>query len=313
VNGDDYVSKFNIEEKPHMKRILASLVAVVLIAAGISAFFAPMLKNTAGGKSVDAGASEEFKIIKEGSKELACYASILYLDGYEYSPESWVDYSRNGLSQYEYESIKGEKLGVVTLDLKGKSYKGTPPNFSSTYDEGAEIFMIKNMKKERAVLVVNLGNPMIFYRTRKFISDEKTPINLSLKQVFNMLSDAPNVTSIELRSEEDGAFLGTFEDKKLIELINKELPEIKLLQRTELGLDPYREGKRVPVNLMLSDGAALHMQVFPEIKCAYVFGGFIRVSEEFSRRIQEVSTQGKQAPNISGLLSFKEDGVAYLK
>lgn len=297
------MGKFNTESKVFRARILGAGVAILFVAAGISAFFMPRLKNT----------SEEFKIIKEGSKETACYASILYLDGYEYSPESWIDYSRNGLSQVEYESLKGEKLGVVTLDLKGKSYTGTPPSFSSTHDEGTEVFTIKNMKKERAVLVVNVGNPMIFYRTRKFIPDEKTPINLTMAQVFNMISDMPKVASIELRSEENGSWLESFDDKQLIELINKELPEKQLLQRTGFGQDPYRDGKRVPINLMFSDGAALHMQVFPEIKCAYVFGGFVRISEEVSKRIQEISKQNNQHPNISRLIPYEESTIKFLK
>jgi hypothetical protein len=307
------VGKFNIESKLYRARILVAFVAILFVAAGISALLMPKLKNTSVGKTLNGGASEEFKIIKEGSKEVACYASILYLDGYEYSPESWLDYSRNGLSQVEYESLKGEKLGVVTLDLKGKSYTGIPPSFSSTHDEGTEVFTIKNMKKERAVLVVNVGYPMIFYRTRKFIPDEKTTINLTMAQVFNMITDMPKVASIELRSEENGAWLESFDDKQLLELINKELPEKHLLQRTELGQDPYREGKRVPINLMFSDGAALHMQAFPEIKCAYVFGGFVRLSEEFSKRIQEISKQNNQHPSISRLIPYEESNIKFLK
>jgi hypothetical protein len=307
------VGKFNTESKLYRARILAACVAILFVAAGISAFLMPRLKNTSVVKTVNAGVSEEFKIIKEGSKELACYASILYLDGYEYSPESWLDYSRNGLSQLEYESLKGEKLGVVTLDLKGKSYTGAPPSFSSTHDEGTEVYLLKNMKKERAVLVVNVGNPMIFYRTRKFIPDEKTPINLTMAQVFNMITDMPKVASIELRSEENGSWLESFDDKQLIELINKELPQKQLLQRTEFGQDPYRDGKRVPINLMFSDGAALHMQAFPEIKCAYVFGGFVRLSEEFSKRIQEISKQNNQHPSISRLIPYEESNIKFLK
>jgi hypothetical protein len=39
-------------------------------------------------------------------------------------------------------------------------------------------------------------------------------------------------------------------------------------------------GNRIPINLIFSDGAALHLQVLPEAKSAFVFGAFVRLSEE---------------------------------
>lgn len=290
-----------------MKRLVPALAAL-LIVAGISAVLLSRLQN-----AVDDGTSEEFRIIRNSSHGSASYAVVLYLDGYEYSPLEWLEYSRNNISKADYESLKGEKLGLVTLDLKGKTYTGIPPSFSSTYDVGTEIYTHKNMKKERAVLVVSHGNPAIFYRTRKVVLDEKKPINLTVGQVFNMMSDSPKVSSLELRSEEDNSWLGTFEKEHLIALINKELPAQQLLQCSELGQDPYSGGKRVPINLMFSDGAALHMQFFPETKCIYALGGFVRLSEELSSEIQEISKQDDQYPNISGLLPYSENGISYLK
>jgi hypothetical protein len=286
-------------------RLAPAFAALLIVASAVVYSNLPI--------SVGSGASDEFKIISKNSSESACYASILYLDGYEYSPSGWLNYSRDSMDKVDYENIKGEKVGEVTLDLKGKSYTGIPPSFSSTYDVGTEVYTVKNMKKESAVLVVSGDNQSIFYRSRKVVLDEKKQINLTLGEVFNMVSDTQKVSSIELRSEEDASWLGTFEKEKLIALINKELPAQQLLQRTELGQDPYREGKRVPINLVFSDGTALHVQFFPEDKCASVFGGFVRLSEELSAEIQEISKQGNQYPNVSSLLPYKESDISYLK
>ena len=92
--------------------------------------------------------SDDFEIIGKTSLETACYISVVYMDGYANSPIEWLKYSR---SAPESELIKGDKLGEVTLDLKGFVYTCTPPNFSSTHNVGTEIYAIKEMKKERAL------------------------------------------------------------------------------------------------------------------------------------------------------------------
>ena len=291
-----------------MLKRLAPALAVLLIVAGISAAVLLRLQ-----KAPESDSSEEFKIISKSSSESACYASILYLDGYEYSPSDWLNYSRFEIGKADYEELIDKKLGEVTLDLKGKTYTGIPPSFSSTLDVGTDIFTLKNLKKEKGVLVVSGGNPLIFYPSRKVVPDEKKSINLTLKQVFNMISDVPEVSSLELRSEKDGSWLGNFEKEELIALINKELPSQQLLQRSELGQDPYSTGNRIPINLVYPDGAALHMQFFPDNKCAYVFGGFVMLSGELSAEIQKISKQGNQHPNISSLLPYSESGISYLK
>lgn len=297
-----------VRRENRMLKILAPALAALLIVAAISAAVLLRLQKAPG-----SDVSEEFKIISKSSNESACYASILYLDGYEYSPSDWLNYSRFEIGKADYEELIDKKLGEVTLDLKGKTYIGIPPSFSSTYDVGAEIFTLKNFKKEKGVLVVLGGNPLIFYPSRKVVLDEKKSINLTLKQVFNMISDVPEVSSLELRSENDGSWLGHFENEQLITLINQELPSQKLLQRPELGQDPYSTGNRVPMNLVYPDGAVLHMQFFPDNKCAYVFGGFVLLSEELSSEILEISKQVNQYPNISSLLPYSESGISYLK
>lgn len=297
-----------VREKNKMMKRLAPALAVLLIVAGISAAVLLRLQKSPG-----ISISEEFKIINKNSSESACYASILYLDGYEYSPSEWLNYSRFEIGKTDYEELIDKKLGEVTLDLKGKTYTGTPPSFSSTYDIGTEIFTLKNLKKERGVLVVSDGNPLIFYPSRKVVLDEKKSINLTLKQVFNMISDVPEISSLELRSEKDGSWLGNFENKQLIALINQDLSSQQLLQRSELGQDPYSTGKRVPINLVYPDGATLHIQFFPDNKCAYVFGGFVMLSEGLSAVIQAISSQYNQYPNISSLLPYAESNISYLK
>ena len=75
------------------------------------------------------------------------------MDGYSYESSSWTSYSRNENLENK-EAIRGVKIGEVTLDLKGKTYEGTPPDFSSTYGLGTEVYEIKGVKRENAILMV---------------------------------------------------------------------------------------------------------------------------------------------------------------
>lgn len=304
-----------------MKRPAAAIAALLVVACISTIAIYSLQKdkgNTTNSAIANKGsgeiAADDFKITsKDSSKGAnACYAAIVYLDGYAYGPISWLNYSRTDYSKTEYEKLKGEKLGTVTLDLKGKTYVGTPPSYSSTLDVGAEIYTVKNMKKERAVLVVQSGFASIYYRESKAVRDLKTPINLTLAQVFNMMSDSPKVSAVELRSEEDASWMGRSEDKKLLELINKELPKLSLLQAHQFEKNPYESGNRIPINLIFSDGAALHMQVLPEAKSASVFGAFVKLSEELSSAVKELPKQVPQYPAISKLLSYTENQVSYL-
>jgi hypothetical protein len=127
-----------------------------------------------------------------------------------------------------------------------------------------------------------------------------------------MISDSPEISSVELRSEEDGSWMGASEEKELLELINKEMPKLTLLQASEMGKNPYDQGKRIPINLIFSDGSALHMQVIPEAKSASVFGGFVRLSEELTSVVQRLPKLVKQYPTIASLLPFTDNQVAYL-
>lgn len=280
--------------------VFAGLILIVCIGTGVLPF---------GWKGRD-----DFKIIgKLSPNASASYASILYIDGYAYSPSAWLNNTRYGTNQYAYEEIKGDKLGEVTLDLKGLKYKGNPPDFSSTHDVGSEIYSIKNVKKERAVLFIDNGTISIFYREGKLIKDDKTPINLTLLEVFNMITTSPNVSSLELRSEYDGSWMRTSQNQQLLSLINKELPELQLLRSYELDQNPYDNIQyRVPVNLIFPDGAALHMQFFPKAQSASVFSGFVKLSPELSTAIEEFYQQGEEYPSIADLLPYSEDDISYL-
>lgn len=258
--------------------------------------------------------NDDFKIIGKLSPNMtASYASVLYIDGYVYSPSEWLNNTRYGTNEYAYEEIKGDKLGEVTLDLKGLRYTGNPPNFSSTHDVGSEIYSIKNVKKERAVLFTDKSFTSIFYRQGKLIKDDKTPINLTLSEVFNMMTNSPAVSSIELRDEDDGSWMRASQNEHLLSLINKELPKLQLLRLSELGEDPY-DGiqHRVPVNLIFPDGAALHIQFFPKSHSASVFGGFVKLSPELSTAIEELYEQGEEFSSIADLLPYQEDDISYL-
>jgi hypothetical protein len=298
----------------------AAVFAALLVVACISAIAIHPLQegmenktnSVINNKNSSEVAAGDFKITSTDSKSSAKYIAVVYLDGYAYSPSSWLKYSRTESSKTEYEKLKGEKLGAVTLDLKGKTYTGTPPSFSSTHDVGTEVYTVKGMKKERAVLVVQSGFASIYYRESKAVRDIKAPINLTLAQVFDMVSDSPKVSSVELRSEEDGSWMGRSEDKKLLKLINKELPKLSLLQADQFEQNPYEAGNRIPINLIFSDGAALHMQVIPEAKSAFVFGAFVRLSEELSSAVKELPKQVPQYPTVTKLLPYTESQVSYL-
>lgn len=292
-------------------RRLVPVFIILLALICISASFMLSLRKDSAQINTSDGitSSDDFKIIEKTSGEEAEYMSVVYMDGYSYSPSEWLKYSRFMVGS---ESIRGEKLGEVTLDLKGINYTGTPPDFSSTHNVGTEIYAIKDMKKERAILVIHNDYASIFYRERKALLDDKTPINLTLTDVFNMLTDSLDVSAIELRSDEDGSWMRTSEDEKMLSMINRELPGLPLLNYSELGQDPYANDHSVLVNLMFKDGTALHMQVFPQEMVASVFGGFIRLSPEICKEVQKLSAQSEEYPSLSSMLTFKAGDLSYL-
>lgn len=294
----------------NIRRAIPAIAIVSLVVISIIIYPSFIDNNTITNQK-----SDDFEIIGDMSSGVeACYVSMLVLDGYYYSSLEWLNYSRYGyLSKANYEDIKGDKIGEVTLDLKGIRYTGTPPDFSSTYGLGTEIYSIKGVKSERAVLVVINGEGNILYRHFKMRTDENQPINLNLNQVFSMVSDSPVASAVELRSEENGAWIRTSENKNLVNLINQEMPKLSILNDNEIGRNPYSLGNyRVPVNLIFEDGPGLHMQVFPEAKIAAVFGGFVKLSSELSRAFEELYNQGEEYPSITRLVPYNQDEIGYL-
>lgn len=312
----------------YLKRLASSLAAVIIVAV-IGTIALPWLQKESNievakedskitssttDNTNNSNSAEEFKIIGNTVGDASSKA-IFFLDGYIYRTSIWLGYSRTISNTTEYEQIKGDKLGEVTLDLKGKNYIGIPPSFSSTFDVGTEIFEIKNVKKDRAVLVVNKGNTSIYYRegkARAFGTNKEVLINLTVSDVINMMTDSPRVTSVELRDENVGSWMRTSEKEQLITIINSELPKLKLKTVSEFKEHPYKSGYRIPINLVFSDGAALHMQVLPDSKVAAVFDGFVSVSDEFISAIQELQKDGNQYPTIALLMPISENKVTYL-
>ncbi|HHY81288.1 MAG TPA: hypothetical protein GX505_01235 [Clostridiales bacterium] len=254
---------------------------------------------------------DEFRIIGKSDAE-ASYIAVVYIDGFAYEPSEWLKYSLNLSDDTDYNALKGKKLGEVTLDLKGKKYKGTPPDFSSTYDIGTEIYEIKNVDPTCAVLVNLHGNYEIFYRERKYVSSIYEPIGLSMSEVFNMLSDHPEIISVELRSGENGSWMATSEDENLLALANKELPQRTILNYGEIDKNPYDYSYRIPLNLIFADGRALNIQVYPAVRLAYAFGGYIPVSEELCDAFKALYKQGSPYPLISDLIPYNEEQISYL-
>jgi hypothetical protein len=294
------------DNKFKMKKLIPIFTILILVIS-ISSMLKPPLSN----KSDEVKISQEFKIIGDNSNAEACYISVVYIDGYAYSPSEWLSYSR-GSEVNSQDVVRGKKLGEVTLDLKGKKYTGTPPDFSSTHDLGSEIYEIKNMKKERAVILKDGDYEVVFYRERKAILSEKEQIGLKVSDVFNMMTNVPKVTAIELRSEEDGSWMRTIKEEQLNSIINNEFPKLLLKNHGELEVDPYIYNDRIPINLIFGDGTAMHLQVLPESKYAAIFGAYIPLSEEFISILQGLSNEGEKYSRMTQLIPYSQDEVSYL-
>lgn len=299
-----------IGRKKIIRLVPALLILIVAVFTAISIVWNNWgIKNGVGNNSAE-NSSGMFEYTESKDMSEASYISVVYLNGYAYEPSSWLENSI--FLDNDYISEKGKKLGEVILDLKGKVYKGTPPDFSSTYDVGTEIYALKNVKIESAILVHMWDVYTPFYRSRKHVSTTEEEIGLTVQDIFGMLSDNPEVVSVELRDEENGAWMNTFEDADLNSMINKELPSLSLLNYGQLDSVPYASGFRVPVNLFFADGRALHLQIYPTSGMAYTFGGYIPISENLTDAFQTLAREGSPWPRLSDFLPFGEKEVQYL-
>ncbi len=166
------------------------------------------------------------------------------------------------------------------------------------------------MKTERAVIVGTGDSAMLFYRTAK-VNLEKEALTVS--QIMAMLSEKPTIKAVELRSEEDASWLGTWGDKALLELLEKELPGLKVVDLAATGVESPTEGPRVPVNLVMEDGAVLHMQVYPDSNYVSIFGGYMKISPELSQAFANLNGQQAQVPTLEEVAGMEEGSVNYLK
>ena len=202
-----------VEKKKKLKtnKVIGIAAAFLLVISGI--YFTTSSRNPIN--------KDEFKITGEVDSNMSSsYISVLYLDGYSYEGSGWINYDLyNRLENIE--QIKGKKIGQVTLDLKDKIYEGTPPDFSSTYGVGAEVYELKDIKRENAVLIVSGEMKHILYRTRKAIASVNEPIDLKVKEVVNMITDYPIIKEVELRDEINGSWMRTSNNHRLINLLKK--------------------------------------------------------------------------------------------
>lgn len=290
-------------------RILLLLFIAFLLMILLIIVFDPFDQTITIKGTSNASADFEYKIDKSGSE--ISYMSVLYLEGYVYSPSPWLSYSQG--MDLEPSIEKGQKIGEVTLDLKGKIYTEIPPEFSSTHNVGAEIYEIIDIKKERAILLKEGKYEVIFYRASKALLSEDEKMNLSVSQVFDMIANASDVVALELRSEEDGSWMRTLENHSLLDVINDELPDRAIKNRGELNIEPYTYQNRLPINLMFDDGAAVHMQVYPDIKYASIFGGYVEISQALVDALESLRKEGEVYSRLTQIIPFTQDQMAYLK
>ena len=257
----------HLKELMYKNKILVSVVLASILIIMAAAVVSSLWKDNG-----EIDAAGEFRIIETLNKDpgedqriFISYIPLLFLNGYYYSPSSYIGYSpHHVVRDEEFQTIREEKLGEVTLDLKGLVYEGVPPDFSSTYDIGTKVYTIKNVKKDRAVIVVSNGNKEIFYRLGKELPANKdVEFNLKLADIFKMISDFGEVSAVELRAYDNGAWMRTSTDATLISLINSEIPRLSLYNLSEIDENPFgRYPNYIPINLMFEDGGCTQFVCF---------------------------------------------------
>lgn len=258
--------------------------------------------------------NENFRIIgKNNSNIEADYALVLYLDGFSYEYSGWISHNHNYYEIKDIEYLRGEKIGEVKLDLKGLKYEGIPPDFSSTYEKGTEIYEIKGLKRSNALLLDDGNISFILYNGGRVTESLSQPIDLSVKEVIEMITDFPLISEVELRNEENGSWMRSSHDEDLLESLNLELPKAKIYNYEEDNRPKYESSFRVPVNLFFEDGAVLHAQVYPETNSAYIFGGFINISEDLSNKFKDLNRLGDQYPRFTSLLGYDRYNIGYFQ
>lgn len=301
-HGVEKKSRININ------RVIGIVVMLVLVISG--AYFTTSLRNPLNDIN-----KNEFEITDEMDSSMSEYILVLYLDGYSYEDSGWINYDfYNSIENID--EIKGDKIGQVTLNLKGKKYQVTPPDFSSTYGVGAEVYELKGIKRENAVLMVSSKTSEmnhILYRTRKALATENEPIDLTVKEVINMMTDNPQIKEVELRDEINGSWMRTSYDNGLINLLNTEIQDLDILSYEEMNRPKGESSYRIPVNFMFEDGAVLHAQVYPETNIVYIFGGYINISDALASEFEELFKMGYEYSRLTDIISYDPSNLKYFQ
>lgn len=285
-------------------------------AIGVAAVFLLVISGiyfTSSRNPINPINKDEFRITGETDTNMsASYMLVLYLDGYSYEDSGWIHYDLyNRLENVE--EIKGNKIGQVTLDLKGKIYEGTPPDFSSTYGVGTEIYELKGIKRENSVLIVSGEMKHILYRTRKAIATVDDPIDLKIKEVLNMITDYPIIKEVELRDEINGSWMRTSNNDRLIHLLNTEIQHLDILNDQDMNRPNGESSYRIPVNFMFEDGAVLHAQVYPETNIVYIFGGYINISDDLVTEFENLFKMGNEYSRLNDVISYDWSNIKYFQ
>ena len=294
------------KKRLNINKVIGIAVMFLIVISGI--YFTTPSRNPINSINKD-----EFQITGETDSNMSAeYILVLYLDGYSYEGSGWIHYDPYNRLE-DVEQIKGNKIGQVTLDLKGKIYEGTPPDFSSTFGVGAEVYELKDIKRENAVLIVSGEIKHILYRTRKALASANESIDLKVKEVVNMITDYPIIKEVELRDEINGSWMRTSNNESLINLLNTEIQDLDILNYEAMNRPKGESSYRIPVNFMFEDGAVLHAQVYPETNIMYIFGGYINISDDLASEFEELFKMGNQYSRLNDIISYDWSNIQYFQ
>ena len=181
-----------------------------------------------------------------------------------------------------------------------------PPNFSSTLNKGTEIYSIQGFKEQYAMLAVSGHDQQVLYRGGKVLG-EKGEYSLTVGQVISMVSTNPTLAAVELLEEEHGALVAKLTEQNLLTLFSRDLVNQPILPWDRVY------GRRIPLNLVFGSGEILHLQAYPELGMASVFGGMTPISADLVAAVEELAERDPQYRTIAGLLPYGEGGVEYLR
>lgn len=246
-------------------------------------------------------------ILSTSNANLSSLNPILFLNGYFYEPITWLEYTLSSTPQYTI----NKKIGEVTLDLKRTKLTGMPPDYSSSLNAGREVYSIKDIKKNRAVMVKDYNGLRVYYRSRKVILKKPQQLKLTVPKLFKMLFGTTKVSAVELRSDENGSWMRTSEDEQLLSVVNQELSESYLINACDMNIQEDLSDV-IHINLMFPCGTGIPMSVYMDREYAYMFGAYIPLSHHFIDELRNFYNHGEQYPTITELLHDRDNDASYL-